>query len=234
MALIVADCPRCRSKHITMDVSSAVHVGSSYNWQQHYELFCNCRHCHHPSIFLVSQEESRDENLFVNAATLVAFKTSLNPHIRIKGPITLKDTAAQPTPEHVVGEIAAAFSEGAKCLAIGCPNAAAAMFRACVDLATRPLLPEGEVEGLNKKTRRDLGLRLPWLFANQLLDRSLEELSTAIREDGNDGVHAANLSNEDAEDLLDFTTALLQRLITEPAKLKLAASRREVRRQPKT
>ena len=107
------------------------------------------------------------------------------------------------------------------------------MFRLCVDLTTRPMLPAEDVEGLNARTRRDLGLRLPWLFANNRLPSGLRELSTAIREDGNDGAHQGTLTKEDAEDLLDFTVALLQRVFTEPKQLELATKRREKRRPSK-
>ncbi len=116
------------------------------------------------------------------------------------------------------------------CLAVSCYNAAGTMFRLCVDLATRSLLPEGEIAGLNPKVRRDLGLRLPWLFANNTLPTALHDLSTCIKDDGSDGAHAGTLGKDDAEDLLDFTMALLERLYTEPEVLKLAKERREARR----
>jgi len=73
--------------------------------------------------------------------------------------------------------IANVFREAATCLTVECWNAAGTMFRLCVDLATRPLLPKEEVKGLNAKTRRDLGLRLPWLFDNDKLPPGLRELS---------------------------------------------------------
>ena len=107
-------------------------------------------------------------------------------------------------------------------LAVKCWNAAGAMFRAATDIATRAMLPpipmEGQAEppGLNRKVRRDLGLRLPWLFENGLLPADLQPLSDCIREDGNDGVHALLLGQAEAEDLLDFTSTLLERLYTEP------------------
>jgi hypothetical protein len=61
----------------------------------------------------------------------------------------------------------------------------------------------------------------------------LRELAKCIREDANDGAHVGNLSKEDAEDLLDFTTTLLERLFTEPRRLELANERRQQRRTPK-
>jgi hypothetical protein len=58
------------------------------------------------------------------------------------------------------------------------------MFRLCVDLVTRPLLPDPSdttVKQLNEKTRRDLGLRLRWMFDNKLIDPALRELVSRFR-----------------------------------------------------
>jgi len=68
----------------------------------------------------------------------------VNRFVRVEGFVSLKDEAGVSPPEHVPPEITAAFSEGATCFAVRCFNAAATMFRLCVDLATRPLLSEGE------------------------------------------------------------------------------------------
>jgi hypothetical protein len=62
------------------------------------------------------------------------------------------------------------------------------------------------------------------------LPSDLRELAKCIREDANDGAHVGNLTKEVAEDLLDFKTALLERLFTEPKRLKLAEVRRRARR----
>lgn len=51
-----------------------------------------------------------------------------------------------------------------------------------------------------------------------------------MKEDGNDGAHAGTLSREETEDLLDFSVTLLERMYTEPARLRLAKERREERR----
>jgi hypothetical protein len=100
MSLLVADCARCGSKHITFDVKAQTFCGTRHGWQNRFEIFCECRSC-------------------------------------------------------------------------------------------------------NSKQRRDLGLRLPWLFDNGLLPADLRELAHCIKEEGNDGAHAGTLAKEDAEDLLD-------------------------------
>jgi hypothetical protein len=156
---------------------------------------------------------------------LVMFKGGLNEYFDVEGFISLTDNTAQRPPEHLPRDIESAFNEGAACLVIRCNNAAATMFRLCVDLTTRPLLPAQEdstTHQPNSKQRRDLGLRLAWLFDNGKLPSDLRELAKCIREDANDAAHVGNLTKEDAEDMLDFTTALLERLITEPKKLELA------------
>jgi hypothetical protein len=129
--------------------------------------------------------------------------------------------------------IEAVFNEAARCFAVGCFNAAGTMFRLCVDLATKALLPDPPTEGIpqpSSKQRRDLGLRLPWLFEQKLLPEGLHDLSSCIKEDGNDGAHAGTLSKADVEDILDFTFSLLERLYTEPQKIKKAKERQTARR----
>jgi hypothetical protein len=127
-------------------------------------------------------------------------------------------------------DIKSVFSEGATSLAVGCFNAAGVMFRLCIDHAITTMLPENDVEYLNKRVRRSLGLKLSWLFNHKLLPEALQELSTCIKDDGDDGAHSGSLQKEDAEDLLDFTTTLLERLYTEPERLRLAKERRAARR----
>ncbi|MEL4181439.1 DUF4145 domain-containing protein [Roseateles sp. PN1] len=200
-----------------------------YGWQQWYEAFCVCRHCRKASIFVLAQATDPDKTI-VHRNGLVKLTGAVNQWMRIEGIVSKKDDASVEPPQHLPQSIEAAFREGAMCLAVSCYNAAGTMFRLCVDLATQSLLPEGEVTGLNPRVRRDLGLRLPWLFTNHILPAALHDLSTCIKDDGNDGAHAGTLGKEDAEDLLDFTTALLERLYTEPEVLKLAKERREARR----
>jgi Domain of unknown function (DUF4145) len=161
-------------------------------------------------------------------------KSAINTGFSVDSYISLKDTAGAETPEFVSKPVATAFHEGAVSVVVRNWNAAGAMFRLAIDLTTKPMLPDGEVAGLTNKIRRDLGLRLPWLFDNGLLSNDLRELSKCVREDGNDAAHAGTLTEEDAHDLLDFTTALLKRIFTEPERLRLAQERRDKRRSPKS
>jgi hypothetical protein len=229
MAELVANCPRCHAKKITFEVLTTNVTAVQYSWQQWYEAFCICRHCRKATIFVLS--ESVDGNYqLVHEKGLLNLKGAVNPYVNVQGFISLKDMAAVEPPEHIPESVEKIFREGATCFAVGCNNAAGTMFRLCIDIVTRGMLPEGDADGLNTRVRRDLGLRLPWLFDHAILPESLRELSACVREDGNDGAHAGTLSPEDAEDLLDFTTVLLERIYTEPERLKLAKARRDKRR----
>jgi hypothetical protein len=165
-----------------------------------------------------------------NRFGIMGFEGSVNDFFEVRGYVSLKDFSRREPPEYLPEDIRAAFIEGATCHSVGCPNAAATMFRLCVDHATKALLPGTDTNGLNSTIRRSLGLRVRWLLDQLLLPETLRDLSTCIREDGNDGAHAGILSDADVEDLIDFTSILLERLYTEPERLKLARQRRDSRR----
>ena len=227
--IIVANCPRCRSNNMTFDVLQTISTTFAYGWKRSFEAFCLCRNCSRSTTFVIGQRSDADGD-YLERHPPTTITGSLNRQFEIEGYISLKDGGAMSPPEFVPEPIANAFREGATSVVTGCPNAAGAMFRLAVDLTTRPLLPPENAPEPNRKVRRDLGLRLPWLFQNGLLPRDLEDLSHCIREDGNDGAHAGSLRIEDALDLQDFTAVLLERVFTEPERLKAAAQRRIKRR----
>ncbi|MDO9559688.1 MAG: DUF4145 domain-containing protein [Syntrophales bacterium] len=232
MPELVTDCPRCGSLKITFDLTQDTLVKVEAQWKRWYETFCVCRHCKRATVFVLSQNNFGD-NAILDKNGPAKISRLVNDYMSINGYINLKDIAHTQPPEHLPEGIKAAFEEGAKCLAIDCYNATGTMFRLCVDLATRSKLPKKDVPSLNAKIRRDLGLRLPWLFDNDYLPDALRELSICVKEDGNDGAHAGSLKKDDAYDLLDFTVALLERIYTEPERIRIAKERRDSRRGTK-
>jgi hypothetical protein len=218
---------------MSFDVTEAHIIRQEYGWQNWYETFCICRHCKRATIFVLSESVNADYQ-HVHKTGLLKLTEALNRYADVMGFVSLKDAATRQPPEHLPEQIDLIFREGATCLSVGCYNAAGTMFRLCVDLASSSMLPEGEAEGLNARVKRNLGLRLPWLFDNGILPEALRELSTCIKDDGNDGAHQGTLSEKDVEDLLDFTYVLLERIYTEPERLRLAKERREKRRSGNT
>ncbi len=230
MTTLVADCPRCGTSRITFDVKGFVVLNETeYSWKHFAEAFCACRHCGRTTIFRVAQRQPDHKVIFAHDQWRVDNK-SLNSFVEVVRFIGLRDRASHNAPDHVPAEMASAFAQGATCLSVECWDAAAAMFRKTLDLATAPLLPEEEEAGLNNRVRRNLGLRLPWLFENNKLPVDLRALADCIREDGNDAAHTGTLTKDDALDAREFTRALLERIYTEPGKLKEAQLRRAERR----
>jgi hypothetical protein len=216
---------------MTFDVSAVNYLRTEYDWQQWHEVFARCRHCRKTTIFVVADGLHRNHQYF-HQQGFFEVNGALNNYVEVEGFISKKDESAIQPPEHTPELIAKVFKEGATCIAVDCPNAAATMFRLCIDLATTSLVPQGEVQGLDARTRRDLGRRLPWLFDNGRLPEALRDLSLCIKDDGNDGAHRGTLTKADAEDLLDFTEALLERMYTEPKRIEEAKARRAARRGP--
>ena len=177
MSELVANCPRCGANKITFDLRSAIQTAQYYGWQFRYEAFCICRQCRRSTIFVLLEKGNSDYK-YVHKTGLVEINGAVNCYVTIEGTITPKDTAMVEPPPHVPKPIDAVFREGAMCLAVGCNNAAGTMFRLCIDLVTRTLLPEEETAGLNRATRRNLGLRLPWLLDNRHLPEGLRPRKT--------------------------------------------------------
>jgi hypothetical protein len=128
-------------------------------------------------------------------------------------------------PEYIPKNIEAVFKKGITCLAGGCYIAADKMFRLCIELALCSMLPKHDSEDLDRKARREVGLRLPLIIATGLLPTALtalKKLSSCIKENGNNGAHAGPpLKIIEGENLLDITIALLEHMYTEPERLRL-------------
>lgn len=228
MSELVANCPRCGSKNMTFDLIKEHLVAIQYGWQYWYEAFCICRNCMKSTTFVLCQNTESDHDI-VHKNGLVGLKGSVNRYMNNQGFITLKDMATTQPPEYLPKNIDAAFREGAVCMSVKCFNGAGTMFRLCIDLATRAMLPQDDVEGLNQRIRRSLGLRLAWLFDHGILPEALRDLSQCIKDEGNDGAHEGTLTEKEADDLLDFTYEILERIYTDPERLRLAKERRETR-----
>lgn len=213
-----------------MDCYSSIWRGIQYDWQNLAEIFVVCRRCHRPSIQIVSQRETGEpfRDLCKKRNKLASVNVALNDIVKFERMVTLRDNHHFEIPDHIPEPVASVLEEANSCLASECFNAAAAMYRLALDIATKQKLPsDGEP---NSKIRRSLGLRLEWMFETQVIPLDLHELAKCITQDGNDGAHDGTVGKEDAEDLQDFAFELLRRLFTEPERLRLAQQRRTQRR----
>lgn len=232
----VQDCPRCPAQNSTFDIFAQNSRGIvQYDWVENFEIFGVCRACHKSTIFVIQNTNSNlSNNWRQDDKGILVFNGVINPSFKHLGHINLTDFDIDQPPDHTPDPIAEIFTEGSKCLSIQCWNAAAAMFRTSIDVATKSLLPaakEDEDKNL-KQARKYLFHRINWLIENKIIETEIKGLADCIREDGNDGVHDANLIEEDALDLKDFAVEMFERLYTTPQRLKLADERRKKRRTP--
>lgn len=228
---IVGDCPRCGASNTTFDITSDVYTGMEYDWQTQHELFAVCRNCKRPTIYKARLTNIQMSPNMRKHEIVTSVKGSVSAFISLVRPVTLRDSEPAAPPEMVPDAIANVFREGASSYAGACYNAAGAMFRLSLDMVTKGLLPEHDNPPTpNQRQRKVLFDRLAWLFETGRLPRDLQAIADCVRDDGNDGAHDGTLTKEDAEDLLDFTVALLERVYTEPGRIEEATRRRIARR----
>ena len=227
MAEFVQDCPRCGAKSITFDL-----LGDSPSKHRNiwiFEALSRCRSCNNCSIAVFTYEDNMSGSYNPGAISSIRGNPSFIDFERF---VSVADKATIPLPDHLPPAVANCFKEGAASYNIGAYNAAAAMFRLALDLATKGLLPSEPAEqgGPNSSQRKRLFDRLGYLFDTRILAPQLRDLADCVREDGNDGAHDGTLTKPDAEDLIDFAQQLLERVYTEPERLRIAKARREARR----
>lgn len=230
MAEFVNDCPRCGAKKITFDIAGDVVVGTIGPLTYIFETLSLCRACDRTTIFVMHGTVESSSHSW-SSGSLARPTGALFSGIKVMGHVSIANEVTIPPPDFVPADVEACFKEGTACLAIQCFNAAGAMFRLVLDLATKNLLPpEGAENGPNRNQRNRIFDRLTYLFETGILPHSLEDLAVCVREDGNDAAHDGTLAKADAEDLLDFSRLLLERIYTEPARLAAAKLRRDERR----
>jgi hypothetical protein len=84
MSLLVANCPRCGSQHVTFDVTAEQFIRREYGWQPWYEVFSICRACHKPTIFLISLSEAAVKDVFAKPNAVVRYEHGLNQYFKVR------------------------------------------------------------------------------------------------------------------------------------------------------
>lgn len=228
MAHFVQDCLRCGAKLITFDVLGD-NPAPLRNGFWSFQVFGRCRSCGDCSIAVFETAESISGTYYSGA---LSSTEGGMPQVVFRKFLTVADNRTVDIPEFLPTAVSNCFKEGAAAFNIGAYNASAAMFRLALDIATKGLLPDEPPEngGPNSVQRKRLFDRLRYLFDRRVIAPELQDLADCIREDGNDGAHDGTLTKFDAEDLIDFAQQLLERVYSEPERLKAAKLRREARR----
>ncbi len=228
MSIISANCPRCGDKNTTFGVNGYNFIRNDSAGRHAYELFAVCRHCSQATIFFIfSSREITQQALDALNSTK---EVSLNSYYTIARFISLRDNIVHRPPDSIPDPIKAVFEEGAACFSIECWNATGAMFRTCLDLASKDKIQGVNEKDITKPQRENMAARIEWLFDNKKLPENLKDLADCIRHDGNDGAHDGTLGKDEADDLLDFTIQILEHFYTQPAKAEESRRRRAERK----
>lgn len=236
------DCPNCGASKSTFDVlaNNVISRTAPYIKWQFYGV---CRGCltgvtingapNIDEVLKVKELVNPKQTIIIPGLQIPKLESlpkgsSLN-HYFTNFHVTNYSLVTPKAPDHLPEEIQMVFDEATTCLAAKCFNAAAAMFRLCLDKTTQDILVKYNHLKPTKENNKTIHKRLTWIFENQILNQNLEELSRCIKDDGNDGAHDGNIGQIEAHDLLDFTYELLEQVYTQPERVKIANLRRQER-----
>lgn len=243
MSTFIFDCPSCSAKNSTFDVDSIHGVESSRYTA--WDLFSICRACSKSMVITATVKPEIYNPLYIHGQTIAESTKRVREQIidvvdrddfhlnRVFADFFYSPVHfGQITPpEYLPEKVRHIFNEATKCLSLNCFNASGAMFRLCLDIVTKDIVQKNEGLGPTREDKKSIHTRLNWIFKHNLLNNALEDLSRCIKDDGNDGAHDGNLTNTEADDLLDFTYELLEQVYTQPERIRLAQIRRQERRK---
>jgi hypothetical protein len=126
-------------------------------------------------------------------------------------------------PEHVPEKVSAYFNEARDCLTGENWNAAGAMYRKAIDVATKDLVRNNWAEAdIEKTIKEDLIVRIERLHARGLLTEALKDWAHQVRIGGKDAAHDEDpFTQPEAEALHQFTRLFLTYTYTMPEEVRL-------------
>lgn len=205
MRFIVKNCARCGTNHVQMNV-----IGTSWIDQRYheFEIFVACAACKRGSVYFAQLNHHVDRlegNLdnYGEVAPRPIF--SLPDKIKIDNSISER-----------VREL---FDQASACRRLGMYDAAGAIFRKTIDVATKVLYANHpKLDG--KKPADALRSRIKALGDMRILEEDIVEIADVAAMDGNDAAHDADpYTSGEAEALELLTMDLLDRLFVRPARV---------------
>jgi Domain of unknown function (DUF4145) len=226
MAELNLDCPWCRTKNCAF-TSEGSYLAETVQRQhprfgagryQQWFALLRCRRCGHG---VLARLEVSDRN------------AGDDPHQLAGDPIAtgswyLRDwfpsqPISDPCPDHAPEAVAQFFNEARDSLDAERWNAAGAMYRKAIDVATKDLVrkhwPQNETE---KGIKEDLIVRIERLHARGRLTDALRDWAHQVRIGGKDAAHDEDpFTSGEAETLHQFTRLFLTYTYTMPEEVRL-------------
>lgn len=190
-----------------------------------------CPHCKHLAQFQILHRTSRNvwsDDAFIigymscsNCGRPVALLADEKGNVTERWPLT---TSTHFYPD-VPTDLAAVAIEASRCLSAQAPRAAVAMARAVVEAVAK----DKHAQGGNLMRKIDASAQ------GGHISEAMKEAAHEIRFAGNAAVHvdpvAEAVSQEEAEEIVELMSAILNRVSEEPAQIARVRARREAREQ---
>ncbi|KQV81322.1 DUF4145 domain-containing protein [Rhizobium sp. Root1220] len=207
MAFFVRDCVRCGVRRVQHHV-----VGSNRLDSHNHEVAASCADCDQISIYNWSGPDG---------STLpIAFKGSIeyNSTCLDEDAVRIATTAMELS-QYIPDRIADLFREANECRQMTWYEAAGAMYRKTLDVATKHIYTH-DPRLAEREAAQALRVRIKSLGEMTILEHDIVELADVAALDGNDATHDVDpYTREEAEALEDLTLDLLERLFVRPAKI---------------
>jgi hypothetical protein len=203
MGFLIRDCARCGVKSVQMIAAGHVQFDDVNS-----EVFVFCQSCRRGSIY-----QGQPQGKPAEQSGLLDKSRSYH-----HDPVVVEFTPP-PIPPSVPDRVADLFREAAISRRAHRYEAAGAIFRKTIDVASKHLYATDE-RLKDRKPADALRSRLKALGEMKILDEEIVDLADVAALDGNDAVHDIDpYTAAEAEALEDLTADLLDRLFVRPAKL---------------
>jgi hypothetical protein len=209
MAFIVRDCVRCGVKNIQHMV-----VGDSMVQQHRWDLAAACTDCKQISIWMWTSANGQRPSAYDNNTNV-----ALAPSSNLANHPSRIATTAYVVAASVPQRVSDLFTEANECRQMTWYEAAGAMYRKTLDVATKHIY-QHDVRLAEREPANALRARIRALGELKILELDIVELADVAALDGNDATHDVDpYTAEEAEALEDLTLDLLDRLFVRPARL---------------
>ncbi|MCY1531470.1 hypothetical protein D9M68_666970 [compost metagenome] len=207
MAFFVRDCVRCGVRNVShLLIGQNQQKESTYEW----EVAGACAACSKVSVYSLRMKSSGTSPS--NYPGVIPDDLIAQDAVRIA-------TTAMQLSEYVPERIAGLFREANECRQMGWYDAAGAMFRKTLDVATKHIYAH-DARLVDKEPAQALRVRIKSLGEMKILESDIVELADVAALDGNDATHDVDpYTKGEAEALEDLTLDLLDRLFVRPAKI---------------
>ena len=212
MAFFVRDCVRCGTRNVVHYLHGETPVRKDY-YNQH-ELVGACADCKRYSVYEWSAPSAGQAQAKAHDGNVEDWGSD-----RLSdSPVRIATTSVELSP-HIPERIAGLFREANECRQMTWYEAAGAMYRKALDVATKHIYTH-DVRLAEKEPAQALRVRIKSLGEMKILDEDIVELADVAALDGNDATHDVDpYTKDEAEALEELTLDLLDRLFVRPAKI---------------